>query len=154
MQCPFCQSNQLFVTNSRPTVKNTQIWRRRKCLSCKESFTTYENINLSYLKVIKKNGKIQRYNRAKLFVSIYHPASETKNADRGQTANFAEQIIQEVEIEIMLRKQKTISTQTILEIVLEKIYKKSPSVFLKYLTYREGNNEKKVIAIIQRYLSK
>jgi transcriptional repressor NrdR len=154
MDCPFCHSQQIFVTNSRPTAKGTQIWRRKKCLTCGELFTTYEKIDLSYLKVIKRNGDIQRYHRAKLFVSIYHPASEIKNADRGQTAEFAETITQEVEMEIIVHKQKMITTQGILDIVLKKIYKRSPSIFLKYLVYRAGDNQKTIASIVQKYFLK
>jgi transcriptional repressor NrdR len=154
MYCPFCNSQQLFVVNSRPTTKGTQIWRRRKCLTCGEFFTTYEKIDLSCLKVAKKNGNTQRYHRAKLFVSIYHPASETKNADRGQTADLAEEITQEVEMDIILNRQKTISTQKILNIVLKNIFKKSPPIFLKYLTYREGDNMKNILLAIRKYFFK
>lgn len=152
MQCPFCNSDQITVTNSRPTGRSTQIWRRRKCLKCGEFFTTYEGIDLSYLLVIKKNGKIQKYNRSKLFTAIYHSAVEAKNADRGDMAKFAEEITSEIEKDIIQLKERKISTSVIIDLVLKNIHKKSSAVFLKFLAYREGNNEKKMMEFIEKYL--
>src|ERR1700757_1012129 len=82
MKCPFCRQDTTEVYNSRSTKFGTQIWRRRKCLSCHESFTTYEAPDLGFLKIIKKTGKKQRYSRAKLYSGIYGaflsiPAKET-----------------------------------------------------------------------------
>lgn len=152
MHCPFCNSEQITVTNSRPTGRETQIWRRRRCLKCKGVFTTYEGIDLSYLKVIKKSGRVQKYNRAKLFTAIYHSAMETKNADRGDMANFSEEITSEVEKDIILLRQKKVPTTVIIDLVLKNIHKKSPSIFLRFLAYREGSNEKKMMEFIKKYL--
>lgn len=152
MQCPFCSSDQISVTNSRPTGRSTQIWRRRNCQKCGEFFTTYEGIDLSYLIVIKKSGKTQKYNRAKLFTAIYHSAIETKNADRGDMAKFAESVTSEIEKDILNLKERVISTSTIIDLVLKNIRKKSTAIFLRFLAYREGNNEKRMIEFIEKYI--
>lgn len=152
MQCPFCNSDQLIVTNSRPTGRSTQIWRRRKCQKCGEFFTTYEGIDLSYLMVIKKSGRIQKYNRAKLFTAIYHSAMETKNADRGDMAKFAEEVTSEIEKDIIQLRERKILTSVIIDLVLRNIHKKSSAVFLRFLAYREGSNEKKMMEFIEKYL--
>ncbi|HUV43149.1 MAG TPA: ATP cone domain-containing protein [Patescibacteria group bacterium] len=135
MNCPFCRSSQVFVTNSRPTKGNTQIWRRRKCSNCKKLFTTYENIDLSYLIVIKKSGRRQRYDRAKLYSSIYHAAIQEKGSDRGETGNLAEEITKDVETEILSLKRKRIKTSEIFNIVFDILKKKHLSTSLRYLAY-------------------
>src|SRR5580704_192397 len=71
MKCPYCRGENTEVFNTRPTKSQTQIWRRRKCLDCHATFTTYEAADLGFLKVVKKTGKKQRYSRAKLFAGIY-----------------------------------------------------------------------------------
>ncbi|MEJ2347889.1 MAG: hypothetical protein P8Y17_01655 [Patescibacteria group bacterium] len=97
MHCPFCGSSQIMVTNSRPTKGDSQIWRRRKCLDCQENFTTYERMNLSHLIVVKKSGKKEKFQRAKLYASIYHSMIDRKNFDKGEASQFAEKITEQIE---------------------------------------------------------
>lgn len=135
MNCPFCDSTQVFVINSRPTKNNTQIWRRRQCSGCQKLFTTYENIDLSYLVVVKKSGRKQRYNRAKLFSGIYHAAIGEKKVDRGDMGDLAEKVTKEIEKEILLLKKKKIKTSEIFNISARILRKKYYGTFLRYLAY-------------------
>nr|NQU92147.1 transcriptional repressor NrdR [Bacteroidota bacterium] len=151
MECPFCGSEQLFVINSRSTKNNSQIWRRRKCESCQEIFTTYEKADLSYLKVIKRSGKKQMYNRAKLYSGIYHSAIDTKNGDRGEMSELSETLTNEVEQKIILLRSKDISTIEIINIVLSVLRKRSSAIFLRYLAYREGKDEKRLKKLIKKH---
>lgn len=154
MNCPFCDSTQVLVVNSRPTKNNTQIWRRRKCFDCHKLFTTYENIDLSYLFVIKKSGRRQRYNHAKLFSSIYHAAIGEKKVDRGDMGDLAKRITDEIEKEILLLKKKNIKSSEIFDISVKILKKKYYGTFLRYLAYfkkldsKTGNKRE-----IKRYLS-
>lgn len=152
MLCPHCQNSQVFVVNSRPTKHNSQVWRRKKCQSCKEVFTTYEKIDLSYLIIIKKSNKRQRFNRAKMYSSIYHAALYSKNADRGALAELSETITTQVERKILQLKKKRIETIEITNIILSILQKKSPDIFLRYLAYREGADRKNVKDLIDKYL--
>ena len=42
MKCPFCNSEELIVIDSRPVTRKNAIRRRRKCLYCQTRFTTFE----------------------------------------------------------------------------------------------------------------
>lgn len=55
MKCPFCHHDETKVTDSRAS-QDHAIRRRRECLECGRRFTTYEKIEESPLKVIKKDG--------------------------------------------------------------------------------------------------
>ncbi len=134
MYCPYCGSEQLDVINSRPTKKNAQVWRRRKCLKCGGLITTYERIDLSYLKVIKKSGKKEFFNRAKLFSGIYKAGTEGKGTDRGDAAKIAEVITQKVELKIIKSHKKRVSTEEIISMVLDSA-KNYPVIALHYLAY-------------------
>lgn len=151
MFCPFCESTQVMVTNSRPTKGSSQIWRRRKCLGCEEIFTTYEKINLSHLIVVKKSGRKERFRRAKLFSGIYHSSIDKKNADRGEMSEFSEKITNQIIQEILKLKRKKIRSTEITEMVLNKLRKRAPDVFLRYLAYREGSDRKKLGTLLKRY---
>lgn len=39
-QCAECESTNIKVINSR--IKNDIVWRRRRCLKCRHTFTTFE----------------------------------------------------------------------------------------------------------------
>lgn len=54
MKCPFCSGTNTQVKDSRDTVDETAIRRRRECPDCGARFTTYERIQLQDLTVIKK----------------------------------------------------------------------------------------------------
>lgn len=152
MKCPFCDGEQIFVVNSRPTKKNSQIWRRKKCARCGQIFTTYEKIDLSYIVVVKKTGKKQRYTRSKLYSAIYNTAIDMKGADRGDASTLADRITNEIEEEIIKLRKKEIATKKITEIVSIVLSKRSPALLVRYLAYREGNEAKKLKKLIREYL--
>ncbi|HLE48920.1 MAG TPA: ATP cone domain-containing protein [Patescibacteria group bacterium] len=151
MNCPFCGSYQVMVTNSRANTKRNKVWRRRKCLDCENTFTTYEYIHLSYLTVIKNSGKKQKYNRAKLYASIYHSCLDKKGVDRGDISQFTEKITNEVESKLLGLKRKTITTIEIKAMVLKTLRKRSPDTLLRYLAYREGNDRRKLVSSVRKY---
>lgn len=135
MECPFCGSTQVMVTNSRPTISNSQVWRRRKCSKCKGLFTTHEIIDLSHLVVVKSSGKKEKYSRVKIYSGIYSSMFATSPSQRQK---LAEKITGRVEKEILLLKNKEISSKRIAEIVLSILKKMSPGAFLAFLTYYKG----------------
>ncbi len=134
MLCPYCGFAEQKVLNTRPTSRDTQTWRRRKCLKCNELFTTYEKVDLSYVIVIKKKGKRQRFDRAKMFSGIYEACYRMKDIDRGDAAVAAEDVAQAVEQLLVENKVKEITTKEIVKIVQEKLWK-YPSARLNYLAY-------------------
>ena len=70
MRCPFCQADNDRVTDSRASEDGYTIRRRRQCLACKRRYTTYERIERSHLKVIKKDGARVPYDRNKLKLGL------------------------------------------------------------------------------------
>lgn len=70
MRCPFCQSEDTQVKDSRPAEDNGAIRRRRVCSSCGGRFTTFERIQLRELMVLKSDGKIQPFDREKISRSM------------------------------------------------------------------------------------
>lgn len=135
MICPFCNSDQTFVSNSRSTGQNTQIWRRRKCLKCLSVFTTHEKIDLSSIIVIKSDNRHQKFSKNKLYSSIYNAVIGEKKIDRGTASEITNKIMEKVELKIILLKTKTITTKQIKKIVLEILKKDYPSSYLRYLAY-------------------
>jgi transcriptional repressor NrdR len=70
MRCPFCQSLDTQVKDSRPAEDGSAIRRRRVCPDCGGRFTTFERVQLRDLYVVKKNGRKVPFDRDKLVRSF------------------------------------------------------------------------------------
>ncbi|AHA99668.1 MULTISPECIES: transcriptional regulator NrdR [Brucella] len=70
MRCPYCQSEDTQVKDSRPTEDGAVIRRRRVCSVCGGRFTTFERVQLRDLMVVKKSGRRVPFDRDKLTRSI------------------------------------------------------------------------------------
>ena len=72
MRCPFCAHEDSQVKDSRPSEDGAAIRRRRQCEGCGARFTTFERVHLKDLVVVKKDGKRELFDRAKLERAIGH----------------------------------------------------------------------------------
>lgn len=66
MKCPFCRVDNDRVIDSRASDDGLAIRRRRECLACRRRYTTYERIEESLIKVVKKDGVRVPFERDKL----------------------------------------------------------------------------------------
>ncbi len=66
MHCPFCSATDTRVVDSRLVGDGDQVRRRRECAECRERFTTYETAELTYPRIIKSDGRRERFHEEKL----------------------------------------------------------------------------------------
>src|SRR3990167_4710366 len=66
MHCPFCNTDNTKVIDSRLIRESNQTRRRRECTDCKERFTTYEVVELSLPHIIKRDGRRTPFSEEKL----------------------------------------------------------------------------------------
>ena len=94
MLCPLCRQGETKVVDSRGS-QDFVIRRRRECLSCGRRFTTYEKIEESPVKVIKKDGTRVPFERDRIRTGI-----EKACYKRPVSPEQIEQIIDEVEKDV------------------------------------------------------
>ncbi len=89
MKCPFCQSDDDRVVDSRDTEDGAAVRRRRECNKCKKRFTTYERIEEVRIFVVKKDGARVPLNSDKIAAGIAKacekrpvPATDMEAAER------------------------------------------------------------------------
>lgn len=70
MRCPFCNSEDTQVMDTRANPEANTIRRRRRCLKCEKRFTTYERVDLKMPRLVKKDGSRTDFDREKLLGSI------------------------------------------------------------------------------------
>ena len=66
MYCPFCNTDDTKVIDSRLVADGGQVRRRRECSACTERFTTYEMAELVMPRVIKTDGSREVFDEEKL----------------------------------------------------------------------------------------
>ena len=66
MRCPFCQSDETKVLDTRLSDDRAQVRRRRECSSCGERYSTRKIFDLNLPRLIKKDGSRETFDEYKL----------------------------------------------------------------------------------------
>jgi transcriptional repressor NrdR len=127
MICPFCGHSETKVVDSRDTNDGKAIRRRRECEKCQARFSTYEEMEIMKMTVIKRDGNKQDYDRGKVAVGIRkalekRPISEDK----------IEKLIGDIEYEIQAKESSEITSKDIGKIVLEKLKEIDDVAYLRF----------------------
>lgn len=127
MKCPHCRATNTEVFNSRTTKFGNQVWRRRRCMECQATFTTYEAPDLGFLQISKRHGKTERYSRAKLFSSIYS-VFDIKNQQDAIDA-----VTDTVEAKLLELTEPELAAAELAQIVLQTLKHYNTTAFVRYL---------------------
>jgi transcriptional repressor NrdR len=76
MRCPFCSAIDDKVVDTRPSDNEQVIRRRRECTGCGRRFTTYERVDEVLPLVIKKDGRREPFDRAKILSGLKKACSK------------------------------------------------------------------------------
>lgn len=115
MICPYCKSIKLKVVDKRESSESS-IRRRRECEECKKRFTTYERIERVTLNVLKRNGKVEEFDRDKLKRGILKATSK-----RGVPDSRIDEIMSDIEQALMSKETQLIKSVDIGEMVLKRL---------------------------------
>jgi transcriptional repressor NrdR len=96
MRCPKCGSRDDKVIDSRQSREGLSIRRRRECLKCSYRYTTYEEIERTDLRVIKRDRSHEPFDRRKLVNSLAK-ACEKRSISLVLLEQAVDDIIHEVE---------------------------------------------------------
>lgn len=134
MKCPYCGHDDTKVVDSRVASDGLSIRRRRECEKCEFRFSTYEEVEILELSVVKRNGTMEPYSREKLEAGL-HKSLEKRPAAR---EDFR-QLISEIEQEIQKKmKDNRIESKEIGNIVIRKLKKYDPVAYIRFASvYRQ-----------------
>ena len=117
MQCPYCGHKDSKVVDSRSSDDGLSIRRRRQCLECGERFTSYERIEFAPLMILKKNGSVEPFDRAKLLRSLL-----TATAKRGIQIEVLNDFVNKIEIDLQDEfRGKNVSSQVLGDEILRRL---------------------------------
>ncbi|HZX45254.1 MAG TPA: transcriptional regulator NrdR [Candidatus Nanoarchaeia archaeon] len=133
MRCPYCNSEETKVIETREGEEPDVTRRRRECLSCSKRFTTYERVEIIELRVMKKNGDIESYNRNKIVNGILKACEK-----RPVKIEKVERIVDEIETELRKKESIEIPSKEIGEIVMDKLKGIDQVAYIRFASvYRE-----------------
>ena len=95
MLCPFCRDHDTKVIDSRPSGQ-AAIRRRRECLGCAKRFTTYEKVEATPLRVRKRDGSREPFDREKIRAGLLMAVRK-----RPVTEEDLDALITDVETDLM-----------------------------------------------------
>lgn len=127
MRCPFCAADDTQVKDSRPTDDKMSIRRRRICNECGGRFTTFERIQLRELFVIKKEGRVEPFDREKIARSI-KVASNKRNI----TAEQIEVVVNKIVMDLESRGENEIKSDLIGEKIMDALAELDQVAYVRY----------------------
>ena len=126
MRCPKCGFRDDKVIDSRQSRDSSSIRRRRVCLQCSYRFTTYEEIERSELRVIKRDRTHEQFDRRKLVNSLAK-ACEKRPISLVVLEQAVDEIVHELETSGREVQSTAIGTK-----VLEKLKDIDEVAYLRY----------------------
>ncbi len=127
MHCLNCGHEDTKVIDSRVAGDGVAIRRRRECISCGFRFSTYEEIEILDLTVVKRDGTKELYSREKMEMGIRKAFEKRPITDE----NF-KKLVSQIEQEIQKKANPEIASQEIGDIVMRKIKKVDKVAYVRF----------------------
>ena len=113
MRCPFCAAVEDKVVDTRPSDNEQVIRRRRECIGCGRRFTTYERVDEILPMVIKKDGRREPFDRAKILSGLKKACSK-----RPVPIEVLEKAADRIERELEVASEKEIPSSRVGDAVM------------------------------------
>lgn len=148
MRCPFCDHDALKVVDKREHSTDS-IRRRRECLKCSRRFTTYERSETVDLRVVKKSGEREQFDRDKILKGILKACEK-----RPVSADQINQTVREIETELRSNDTEEIHSKLIGELVMSKLIGLDKVAYVRFASvYKDFADIKSFEEIIQKLKS-
>lgn len=126
-KCPYCSHAETKVVDSRETEDLSSVRRRRECLKCGKRFTTYERTELVELRIVKKDGRREQFDKNKLIAGMVK-ACEKRPVSAETIARAAD----EIERELRRMDETEVKSSAIGEMVMQKLKKIDKVAYIRF----------------------
>lgn len=133
MRCPFCKQDNDKVVDSRSSGDGAAIRRRRECIACTRRYTTYETVEEGAVRVVKKDGSREAYDRRKL-LSGARKACEK----RPVSTQALETMVDTIEAEVSKLFEREVSSRFLGEQVMKYLKQLDEVAYVRFASvYRD-----------------
>ncbi|MDR7543278.1 MAG: transcriptional regulator NrdR [Armatimonadota bacterium] len=127
MRCPLCGHEESKVLDSRPVLDGRAIRRRRECLKCQRRFTTYERADLAPLMVVKRDGRREPFDRAKVLGGVTRACGK-----RPISVEAMDALVDDVERELRQMGGQEVTSAAIGDLVMERLRRLDEVAYVRF----------------------
>lgn len=127
MLCPYCNFTETRVVDSRETQEGRAIRRRRECEKCLARFSTYEEIEIFRLLVVKKDGHKEEYDKTKIEKGLRRAFEKRPLAEEK-----IEKILGEIEYALHEKQTSEIPSREIGALIMEKLKETDEVAYIRF----------------------
>jgi transcriptional repressor NrdR len=133
VKCPFCDELEDKVVDSRMAKEGEVIRRRRECLGCKRRYTTYERVEEILPVVVKKDGRRESFDRAKILSGMKKACEK-----RPISTSTIEVVADRIEKRIQEMGETEIESRIVGEEVMRELHQLDQVAYVRFASvYRE-----------------
>lgn len=127
MNCPFCNSEDSRVLDSRPAGDGQSIRRRRECVKCSKRWKTLERVDIEMPLVKKRNNTFEPFDREKL-----KRAMTVSCGKRPVSLSQIDKVVAQIEWDILQNGQEYVSTRDLGEAVMKALRGIDEIAYIRY----------------------
>jgi len=127
MRCPFCRKRGNRVVDSRLSADGGMIRRRRMCNACKKRFTTYERVEEAAPSVVKKDGRREPFDRAKIIAGLKRACEK-----RPVSMETIDQIANRIETTLSEQGDREVASNKIGAAVMNELHKMDQVAYVRF----------------------
>ena len=133
MRCPVCLHDDSKVVDSRVASDGLSIRRRRECLKCNFRFSTYEEVEILELTVIKRDGQKQAYNRDKIVAGLKRSLEK-----RPITQDGLKKLVNVIERDLQALRKSEVDSYMIGKIIMKQLKKVDKVAYIRFVSVYES----------------
>ncbi|MEK7203128.1 MAG: transcriptional regulator NrdR [Patescibacteria group bacterium] len=127
MKCPVCNYYDSKVLDSRVASDGLSIRRRRECLKCEFRFSTYEEVEILDLSVIKRDGRKESYSKDKLVKGLKRALEKRPITDD----NF-KKLVNLIEKDLQIIRKNEVTADQIGQIVMKHLKRLDQVAYIRF----------------------
>jgi transcriptional repressor NrdR len=146
MKCPVCYYQDTKVVDSRVASDGLSIRRRRECLKCGFRFSTYEEMEILDLAIVKRDGRKEVYNREKLVKGLRRSLEK-----RPITEEKFKRLVNSIERDLQVLRKSEITTNQVGQIVMKNLKRVDQVAYIRFASVYQSFKD---VHTFQRELNK
>jgi len=133
MKCPICYYQDTKVIDSRAATDGLSIRRRRECLKCGFRFSTYEEIEILDLMIVKRDGRKESYNREKLVKGLKKAFEK-----RPITEDRFKKLTHSIERDLQKIRKSEITSRQVGQIIMKHLKRADQVAYIRFASVYES----------------
>jgi transcriptional repressor NrdR len=148
LRCPYCKADNGRVIDSRSSADGYSIRRRRECMDCARRFTTYERMEETPLRVVKKDGSRVPFDRNQILKGMLKACEK-----RPVSLEQLEEITSSIERNLTEMFDREVGSKYIGQLVMDALQQLDQVAYVRFASvYRDFKDVKQFMDELRPFL--